>query len=125
MISYPYNIILVLLQIILHRQQVITHKNKNLKYEELLENPTIDNETLIEFQHHKLVKLYSPDLCDIQLRRLKTMVIDIFEEGIPHLSSSESLNLITLANYYYAKRIQEIEETEIPELFNDIKRELK
>ncbi|EDO18730.1 hypothetical protein Kpol_1055p87 [Vanderwaltozyma polyspora DSM 70294] len=122
--SYPSNVILLLLQIILHRQQSISHKDKKKDYNLLLVEPVIDTEVLKEFQNHKLVKLHAPDMCNIQLRSLRLLVNEIFEKGIPEVEGNIPVNIVSLANYYYAKRIKQIEDVELPRLRNEMKSNL-
>ncbi|CAI4046983.1 Swc7p SKDI_12G4110 [Saccharomyces kudriavzevii IFO 1802] len=117
----PSNIVLLLLQIILRRQQILAHRDKTLNLQELLMEPIIDNDILTEFKTHKLVQLYGPQYYrDISLRGLKTMVTDIFAEEIPKAEQSsetdEPTTVVTLANHYYAQRIDELQKTEIPQL---------
>ncbi|CCE61901.1 hypothetical protein TPHA_0B02290 [Tetrapisispora phaffii CBS 4417] len=127
MANYPDNVILLLLQIILERQQNLSHifqnqKANKEKYEKLLERPIIDQEILSRFVTDKLVIMYAPELCEMQLRSLKTLVLDIFNKGIEGEDKESILvNVITLANYYYYKRIKDIEETRLPELRSQMK----
>lgn len=108
------NIALLLLQIILYRQQELCHNNKSIKYTDLLINPVLDDSILKSFSTHKLVKLYAPELHDLDLPRLTAIFHELFFQGIPDIK--EPITIITLANYYYDKRIQELERDEIPKL---------
>ncbi|CAI4047316.1 hypothetical protein N7582_004048 [Saccharomyces uvarum] len=117
----PSNIVLLLLQIILQRQQALTHRDKSLNLEEMLKEPIIDNDILTEFKTHKLVQLYGPQYYrDISLRGLKTMVTDIFANGIPKTAqpseTDEPITVVSLANHYYAQRVDELQGRELPQL---------
>ena len=112
---------LLLLQIVLQRQQTLAHRDKSLDLQELLREPIIDNDILAEFKKHKLVQLYGPQYCcDISLRGLKTMVTDIFASGIPNAAqpsgNDQPVTVVELANYYYMQRINELQNTELPQL---------
>lgn len=126
--EYPSNVILLLLQLLLQRQQTLSHQDKSLNLTELLKDPIVDKEVLVSFQSHKLVKMYSPDLCYAHLRSLKSLVSDIFMFGVPSDETDEGdpITVITLANHYYKKRLKELEQEQLPqlrqemvELFND------
>lgn len=117
----PSNIVLLLLQIVLQRQQNLAHRDKSLNLQELLREPIIDNDILVEFKKHKLVQLYGPQYCrDISLRGLKTMVTDIFASGTPKApqpsGNDQPVTVVELANYYYMQRINELQNTELPQL---------
>ncbi|CAI4644382.1 BCN_G0039320.mRNA.1.CDS.1 [Saccharomyces cerevisiae] len=117
----PSNIVLLLLQLVLQRQQTLAHRDKSVDLQTLLKDPVIDNDVLVEFKTHKLVQLYGPQYCrDISLRGLKTMVIDIFANGIPRNAQSsgndQPVTVVDLANYYYMQRINELQNTELPQL---------
>ncbi|CCD27112.1 Swc7p NDAI_0J02200 [Naumovozyma dairenensis CBS 421] len=127
--SYPSNVILLLLQIILQRQQVLSHKDKSLNLQTLLQDPIIDNEVLQQFNSHKLVKLYCPELSSMTRRTLQAMVHDIFQSGFGATSSSPleeqyaniPITVASLANFYYDKRLNEIQQEELPKLEQQLK----
>ncbi|QLQ80808.1 hypothetical protein HG537_0E01630 [Torulaspora globosa] len=121
--EYPSNVILLLLQLLLQRQQTLAHHNKSLDLAQLLRDPIVDKEVLDQFQNHKLVKMYSPELSNLHLRALKGLVTDLFTYGIPSAESpqGQETNVITLANHYYNKRIGELTLIELPELRQEIK----
>ncbi|CAI4035283.1 hypothetical protein SMKI_12G4330 [Saccharomyces mikatae IFO 1815] len=128
--DYPSNIVLLLLQIVLQRQQTLAHRDKSLHLQELLREPIIDGDILMEFKKHKLVQFYGPQYChDISLRGLKTLVKDIFANGIPnvtpHSETNEPVTVVALANYYYVQRINELQETELPQLKEILLRKLE
>lgn len=116
--DYPSNVKLLLLQILLRRQQALTHQDKSFSLSQLLREPIVDRELLQEFQTHKLVRMHSPELCTVPLRTLKSIVSDLFEAGLPHRTDGpeEPVTVVSLAEYYYSKRIQEIRDTQLPEL---------
>lgn len=83
---------LLLLQLVLQRQQTLAHRDKSVDLQTLLKDPVIDNDVLVEFKTHKLVQLYGPQYCrDISLRGLKTMVTDIFANGIPKMRNLQGV----------------------------------
>lgn len=53
----PSNIVLLLLQLVLQRQQTLAHRDKSVDLQTLLKDPVIDNDVLVEFKTHKLVQL--------------------------------------------------------------------
>ncbi|AET38771.1 Swc7p Ecym_3278 [Eremothecium cymbalariae DBVPG len=110
------NVTLLLLQLLLYRQQELVHNNRALDYERLLMNPTVDEEVLKRFTRHKLVRLYCPYICDIQLRGMKSIVQDIFTKGLKDNKGNVPVTLVTLANHYYRQRIQQLEKEELPKL---------
>lgn len=116
--DYPSNVKLLLLQILLRRQQTLAHQDKSISLPQLLKEPIVDRESLQEFQSHKLVRMYSPELCAIPLRTFKSMVSKLFEEGLPYKTEGldEPITIIKLAEYYYSERIQEIQEVQLPRL---------
>lgn len=126
--DYPSNVILLFLQVILQRQHQLVHDDKTVSIEDLLVHPIIDSKILNDLQNHKLTKLYTPMLCTASLRTIKTLFNDIVEAGISADDSikvkeerlPEEVNLVALANYYYGKRINELESIEIPALRNAI-----
>lgn len=120
--DYPSNVILLLLQIVLQRQQFLAHQDKTLDLDSLLREPIIDRVILTEFQNHKLVKMYLPDFVTLQMRGLKSLVNEVFEEGIADGNSDDDagITVISLANHYYAKRIRELESSELPALKTSI-----
>ncbi|AMD19914.1 HCL237Cp [Eremothecium sinecaudum] len=113
--NYKDNVVLLLLQMLLYRQQELKNKDKALDYEKLLEEPIVDEEVLERFTSHKLVKLYNPYLCTIRLWELKKTVREIFSKGLEDKSIAK-LNLVTLANQYYKRRMNELQFKEIPRL---------
>ncbi|CAR26541.1 hypothetical protein ZYGR_0H03550 [Zygosaccharomyces rouxii] len=114
----PSNVKLLLLQILLRRQQNLAHQDKSLSLPQLLREPIVDREALQEFQSHKLVQMYSPELCTVPLRTLKNMVSELFERGLPHRANDpdEPVTIVKLAEYYYSERIQEIQDDQLPKL---------
>ncbi|GAV52524.1 hypothetical protein ZYGR_0AG05150 [Zygosaccharomyces rouxii] len=116
--DYPSNVKLLLLQILLRRQQALAHQDKSLSLPQLLKEPIVDRESLQEFQSHKVVQLYSPGLCTVSLRTLKSMVSELFERGLPYKTEGpdEPITIIKLAEYYYSERIQEIQDVQMPRL---------
>lgn len=120
--DYKSNIVLLLLQIVLYRQQELVHNDKSLDQEQLMKDPIIDEEVLEQFRAHTLVKLYAPELRSAQLRKLRNMVKDIFDLGLP---DGQPATLVTLANHYYAQRVQELQNTEIPQLQTQVSAYLK
>lgn len=120
--DYKSNIVLLLLQIVLYRQQELIHNDKSLDQEQLMKDPIIDEEVLEQFRAHTLVKLCAPELRSAQLRKLRNMVKDIFDLELP---DGQPATLVTLANHYYARRVQELQNTEIPQLQTQISAYLK
>ncbi|GCE98737.1 SWR1-complex protein 7 [Zygosaccharomyces mellis] len=116
--DYPSNVKLLLLQILLRRQQTLAHQDKSISLPQLLKEPIVDRESLQEFQSHKLVRMYSPELCTIPLRTFKSIVNKLFEEGLSCKTDGldEPITIIKLAEYYYSERIQEIQEVQLPGL---------
>ena len=118
--DYPYSVILLLLQIVLKREQALAHDNRKLSLDKLLTDPIIDDVILSEFQSHNLVKLYAPELCKVSLRRLKALVREVFDAGIPPDTSSQTsekvVTVVTLANYYYERQLKYLEQEELPRL---------
>ena len=119
--DYPYSVILLLLQIVLKREQTLAHDNRKLSLDKLLTDPIIDEVILSEFQSHNLVKLYAPELCTVSLRGLKALVREVFDAGIPHDTSSQHsgkmvVTVVTLANYYYERQLKYLEQEELPRL---------
>ncbi|CCC72120.1 hypothetical protein NCAS_0J01410 [Naumovozyma castellii] len=121
--QYPANVPLLLLQIILQRQQVLAHKDKNLHMETLIKDPIIDDEILNQFISHKLIKIYTPDLSHMTKRSLKTMVNELFVEGLS--TSQDPVTIVTLANYYYERRVKELETELIPQLKSQLQAQLQ
>lgn len=114
--DYPTNVILLLLQLILQRQQTLAHQDKLLDLTALLKEPLVDKQVLGQFQNHKLVKLYAPELCSVHLRILRGLVSDIFQNARSDQDSSEDITVITLANHYYNRRIEELTVVELPRI---------
>lgn len=126
--EYPSNVILLLLQVLLKRQQTLAHQDKSLNISHLLKEPVVDKDVLVQFQTHKIVKMYSPDLCNIQMRSLKSLISDLFERGLPADETEEGENVvdvISLANHYYIKRMEELEQNQLPQLRKEIMEELR
>ncbi|CCF56037.1 hypothetical protein KAFR_0A06020 [Kazachstania africana CBS 2517] len=125
--KYPANVILLLLQIILRRQQILCHRDVGLNMEDLRKDPIIDNEILHAFQSHKLTRLYAPDIEAMTLRGLKSLAADVFSEGIPSEDeehSKETVDILDLANYYYNLRIEELE-NQLPKLKEELLQKLQ
>ncbi|AQZ18256.1 SWC7 (YLR385C) [Zygosaccharomyces parabailii] len=118
LMEYPSNVKLLLLQILLRRQQTLAHQDKSLELTELLREPIVDKEALQQFQSHKLVRMYCSELCAVSTRTLKSLVSELFQIGIPVQAETphDPVTLITLAEYYYSQRIEEIESQQMPEL---------
>ncbi|SCU77878.1 LAMI_0A02652g1_1 [Lachancea mirantina] len=114
------NVILLILQIVFYRQQELAHGDNSVKLDELMLEPVVDESVLTRFRNHKLIRLYNPDQCGVQLRTLKGIVRDIFELGLPE--ESADVTVISLANHYYAQRIKELEEKELPQLQMQMRR---
>lgn len=125
--DYPSNVKLLLLQILLRRQQTLTHQDRSLQIGQLLQEPIVDKEALQQFQSHKLVRMYSPELCTVSTRSLKGLVSELFQIGLPgqEENSEEPVTIIMLAEYYYAQRIEEIETLQMPELRQQILHQLE
>lgn len=126
--EYPSNVILLLLQVLLKRQQTLAHQDKSLNISHLLKEPVVDKDVLVQFQTHKIVKMYSPDLCNIQMRSLKSLISDLFERGLPADETEEGeeiVDVISLANHYYIKRMKELEQNQLPQLRKEIMEELR
>ncbi|CCK69033.1 Swc7p KNAG_0B06030 [Huiozyma naganishii CBS 8797] len=119
MSTFPHNVALLLLQILLQRQQYLAHRDKSLQLKSLLKEPIVDAQVLEQFTSHKLVKLYSPELQDVTLRTLRAMVGQLFVEGAEELSDQQ-ITVITLANSYYNKRIQQLETQLLPQLKQEL-----
>lgn len=80
----------------------------------------MDKEVLTQFQNHKLVKMYAPELCNVHLRLLKSLVADIFMTGTPGDETHDDTTVITLANYYYNQRIEELTQDQLPRIRHEI-----
>lgn len=89
--------------------------------------PIIDRALLVEFQNHTLVKMYAPELQTLQLRSLKSLVNEVFELGTPDVKSTDEtpVTVVTLANYYYTKRIEELQNYQLPMLRQNIMEHLQ
>ncbi|KAK5780381.1 Swc7p PWA37_002656 [Arxiozyma heterogenica] len=132
----PPNIVLLLLQIILAHQQELCKLDKTLKLEYLLVDPILENEVLQKFTKHPMLKLYSRPTQNLTLRKLKTLVAEIFDNGFQikyvddnnvdfsELSdryNKETIpNVISLANFYYEYRIIQLEKKLIPRAKSDL-----
>ncbi|CAR22887.1 Swc7p [Lachancea thermotolerans CBS 6340] len=108
------NVALLLLQIVLYRQQELLHMDKTLDNDQLLADPVLDEMILSKFANHRLVRMYAPELSGIQLRTLKGIVRELFEQGLP--DDDVPVTVVTLANHFYYTRVQELEREQIPEL---------
>lgn len=126
----PPNIVLLLLQIILARQQELCKLDKTLKLEYLLVDPILDNDVLQKFIKHPLLKLYSRPAQNLTLRKLRTLIAEIFDNGFQikyvddnnvdfsdmcdRYNKETVPNVISLANFYYEYRIVQLEKKLIP-----------
>ncbi|CUS20270.1 LAQU0S01e02828g1_1 [Lachancea quebecensis] len=108
------NVALLLLQIVLYRQQELSHIDKTLDNEQLLADPVLDEMVLSKFANHRLVRMHAPELSGIQLRTLKGIIRELFEQGLP--DDDVPVTVVTLANHFYYTRVQELEKEQIPEL---------
>ncbi|SCU84340.1 LAFA_0D09428g1_1 [Lachancea sp. 'fantastica'] len=106
------NVALLLLQIVLYRQQELSHGEKGGKLNDLLIEPVVDEIVLDRFTSHRVVKLYAPELTKLRLRTLKKEVTDLFSAGLP--DKNTPVTVITLANHFYYTRINELEMDKIP-----------
>lgn len=113
-------VILLLLQITLYRQQELSHQDSSLEVDKLLLDPKVDQTILNKFISHKMTKLYTPELTNINLRSLKMLLTDVLDQT--ELDGEK--NLITLANYYYSKRVSFLEEEKLPGLVAQIRQEI-
>lgn len=118
--DYPTNVLLLLLQLLLQRQQALAHQDKSLDLTALLREPIVDKEVLAQFQSHKLVKMYAPELCSVHLRILKSLVADIFLAGLPGEETQDEVTVISLANHYYSQRIEELTLDQLPRIRHDM-----
>lgn len=128
----PPNIVLLLLQIILTRQQEIVRMDKEQVLDLLLLQPILENGILQQFITHKLTQIYSPQVQSFTLRRLKTLLAEIFERGfrvensvglppsITNKFQDGPVNIVYLANFYYEWRLWELQESLIPSVQRDI-----
>ena len=138
-----YNIILLLLQIILERQQDIA-KNKDGKNDitEFLTDPVIDDFVLNEFKSHKMFEVYklngtlqgvsfdtpkkkNQNHLKLTLRDLRTIVATLYKTPIS-TPVNENLTknrptLITLCDRYYALRIEQLSTDMLPKLREELK----
>lgn len=118
--QYGNNIVLLILQIILQHQHSMVGRHKELDIKKLMVEPVIDAEVLTKCQNHTMAKMYAPDIKNLTLRNLKFLVEEWFTTGVPDLPE-EPVTLVTLANYYYSLRIQELNEELIPKIRADAK----
>ncbi|KAH3899924.1 uncharacterized protein SCODWIG_00149 [Saccharomycodes ludwigii] len=123
--GWDSHIILLLLQIVLHRQQYLCHKDSNLSEVECAKNPVIDDFIFNTFINHKLVKYYnimskntrnSVVPTDLTLEELKQIVRSIYSRGLPQNENNDPNTLVALCNYYYFKRIDELENNILPKI---------
>ncbi|CEP60425.1 Swc7p LALA0_S01e10594g [Lachancea lanzarotensis] len=108
------NVALLMLQIVLYRQQELSHGEKGGKLNELLVDPVVDEVVLDRFTNHRIVKLYAPELEKVRLRTMKKEVADLFSAGLP--DKNLPVTVITLANHFYYTRINELEKDQIPKI---------
>lgn len=124
--DYPTNIKLLLLQLVLEEQEKLAHSSKKLQLADLMTEPIVDAETLERFTKHPLSQLYAPELGSLTVRGLRSAVRDLFDGGVADDTGvAVPVTVVTLANYYYAKRIQELEKDELPKLKEEIEAGLK
>lgn len=126
----PPNIVLLLLQIILARQQEICRTDKDKNLEQLLSDPILDDEVLHQFTSHALTQLYSVQLKTLTIRKLKTLVAEIFQNSFHSVAEysdvllerfkEEEVTIVTLANFYYDWRVMQLEQDVIPKAKQDI-----
>ncbi|AAS52732.1 AER048Cp [Eremothecium gossypii ATCC 10895] len=114
--EYKYNVTLLLLQVVLHRQQELAHQDKTLSQISLLREPVVDTAVLERFSAHRVVRLYAPELCGLRLEELQAVVREVFARGLAGSAEDTPVTLITLANHYYRLRVQELELQELPKL---------
>lgn len=117
------NICLLLLQIVLERQQSLAHTDKTLELSQLLIEPVIDINIWTKFITQPIVIYYSPKLQDIKLEELQKQVDDLFQIGFPSDCKEfedVEITVISLANFYSMKRIDELENEKLPFLKNEI-----
>lgn len=122
--EYSTNVILLLLQILFRHQEILAHGNKSEEFNRYLAEPIIDERVLDTFTNHKLVKIYEPELCSIQLRGLRMLVEDLFLLSPEQETAGKEWDVLSLANFYYAKRIAEIEQR-LPEIRGQFKESIK
>ncbi|AGO12403.1 AaceriAER048Cp [[Ashbya] aceris (nom. inval.)] len=114
--DYKDNVTLLLLQVVLYRQQELAHQDKTLDQMRLLREPVVDAVILERFSTHRVVRLYAPELCRLRLDELQAVVREVFARGLPGSAEDTPVTLITLANHYYQLRVQELELRELPKL---------
>ena len=118
--EYSSKVRLLILQILLQHQQSLVMKNKDLDIKKLLVEPVIDIEVMNNCQSNTFLKLNAPTVSKLTVRNLRFFVEEWLSEGIPNVPKEET-TIITLANYYYSKRIKELEEKELPTLRSEAK----
>lgn len=132
----PPNIVLLLLQIILARQQEYCKLDKTKKLENLLVDPILDNEILERFIKHPLLKIYHQPSQSLTLRQLKILIREVFDNGFQIIYNDKDdydfskisdkftkdtiPNIISLANFYYECRIAQLENELIPNIKSDL-----
>ncbi|KAG0672391.1 SWR1-complex protein 7 [Maudiozyma exigua] len=120
--NYPDNVLLLLLQITLDEQKLQAADHPKLKYSRLLQEPIINDTILKQFTGHLVVETFAPELKNLTLRGLRSAIKDVFDEGIKGRDGKKvnsTVNLVTLANYYYAKRVA-ILESALPGMRDEI-----
>lgn len=120
--TYPDNVILLLLQIVLDEQELQAMDHPRLNHSHLLQEPIINENILFRFTGHRVVDMFAPELKSLTLRGLKSIIKDIFDEGIkgPDGNKIDSdLNLVQLANYHYAKRVALLESA-LPQMRDEL-----
>ena len=115
------SITLLVLQLTFYRQQELVHQDPSLDLNRLIVEPIVDETILQQFVSHSLVKIYAPELTKLNLRSLRTLITTIFDDT----ELDEAKTLISLANHYYSKRINYLEEEKLPELISQIRSQLK
>lgn len=125
MVKWDYNVRLLLLQIVLERQETLVQEDKSLQLSELLVDPVIDVEVWTKLITHPVLLYFAPELQEIQVEDLQDEVKALFEEGFPpdcEEFEDEDVTVVSLANFYYAKRISELENDKLPVLKREILR---
>ncbi|CAL9729264.1 SWR1-complex protein 7 [Monosporozyma unispora] len=126
----PPNVVLLLLQIVLARQQEICRIDKDKDFDQLIIEPILDNKILYQFTTHALTQLYSPQVKSLTIRKLKTLLAEIFEnrfksaaeysDALTERFQKEEATVVTLANFYYNWRVMQLEQNLIPTARDDI-----
>lgn len=122
----PANIILLLLQTVLHYQQVLLNRRdarSQIGYNELVKDPVIDEECVQRFATHRLVRMEYPT-DDIDVEQFKALLKQIMEKGYPQEGIEDPVTIVTLANSYYQVRLRELE-AKLPETKSQILKHIK